>query len=78
MTAVVFLHLKKGLDSVDHDILFSKLQNCDIQSPTKQLGISSYLKNRTQTYVINCTKSGPKGSFSIVLQKEVSWGLFCS
>ena len=54
--AVVFLDLKKAIDTVDHNILLSKLQAYGIQGSTNQW-FCSYLKNRTQMCLVNGNKS---------------------
>ena len=56
VNAVVFLDLKKAFDTVDHSILLSKLQAYGIQGSTNQW-FCSYLKNRTQTCLVNGNKS---------------------
>ena len=56
INAVVFLDLKKAFDTVDHTILISKLQAYGIQGSTNQW-FCSYLKNRTQTCLVNGNKS---------------------
>ena len=56
VNAVVFLDLKKAFDTVDHSILLSKLQGYGIQGSTNQW-FCSYLKNRTQTCLVNGNKS---------------------
>ena len=48
--------LKKAFDTVDHSILLSKLQAYGIQGSTNQW-FCSYLKNRTQTCIVNGNKS---------------------
>ena len=56
INGVVFLDLKKAFDTVDHSILLSKLQAYGIQGSTNQW-FCSYLKNRTQTCLVNRNKS---------------------
>ena len=51
-----FLDLNKAFDTVDHTILLSKLQAYGIQGSTNQW-FCSYLKNRTQTCLVNSNKS---------------------
>lgn len=52
INAVVFLDLKKAFDTVDHEILLSKLNHYGIQGNTYQW-FKSYLENRTQMCSIN-------------------------
>ena len=56
INAVIFLDLKKAFDTVDHCILLSKLQAYCNQGSTNQW-FCSYLKNRTQTCLVNGNKS---------------------
>ena len=55
LNAVVFLHLKKAFDTVDHDILLRKLQYYGICCTSHQW-FASYLDNRTQICHLNCCK----------------------
>ena len=59
VNAVVFLDLKKAFDTVDHNILLSKLQFYGVRGPTLKW-FCSYSKNRTQTCLINCNKSSER------------------
>ena len=52
INAVVFLDLKKAFDTVDHEILLSKLNNYGIQGVSFDW-FSSYLNNRSQRCSIN-------------------------
>ena len=52
INAVVFLDLKKAFDTVDHEILLSKLSNYSIYGNAHQW-FKSYLENRTQMCSIN-------------------------
>lgn len=58
VNAVVFLDLKKAFDTVDHEILLSKLSYFGIHGTT--LGwFSSYLENRSQLCQVNGKTSSP-------------------
>ena len=52
INAVVFLDLKKAFDTVDHEIVLSKLSNYGIYGNAHQW-FKSYLENRTQMCSIN-------------------------
>ena len=76
INAVVFLDLKKAFDIVDHNILLSKLQAYGIQGSTNQW-FWSYLKNRTQTCLVNGNKSSKMFAFAVVFHRERFLGPFC-
>ena len=52
MNAVAFLDFKKAFDTVDHDILLSKLHLYSISGVTHKC-FSSYLDNHTQKCLVN-------------------------
>ena len=52
VNAVVFLDLKKAFDTVDHDILLTKMNRCVIQGKTLDW-FKSYLTNWTQWCSVN-------------------------
>ena len=58
VNAVVFLDLKKAFDTVDHNILLSKLTFFGLQGPTLHW-FASYLENRSQVCHINGLNSSP-------------------
>ena len=52
VNAVVFLDLKEGFNSVDHEILPTKMNRCGIQGKTLDW-FKSYLMNHTQWCSLN-------------------------
>ena len=58
-TAIILLDLKKAFDTVDHQILLTKLQKYGIRGNTLQL-FESYLSNRNQCVCTNNVKSSLK------------------
>ena len=59
VNAVVFLDLKKAFDTVDNNILLTKLQFYGIRGLCHKW-FTSYLSNRTQTCLMNSFMSTPK------------------
>ena len=59
INTVVFLDLKKAFDTVDHDILLSKLEAGGIKDSTFKF-FKSYLNIRTQKCVVNGSISESK------------------
>ena len=59
VNAVVFLDLKKAFDTVDHNILLTKLQYYGLRGSCHEW-FTSHLSNRTQTCLINTSMSTPK------------------
>ena len=59
VNAVVYLDLKKAFDTVDHNILLTKLQYYGIRGSCHNW-FTSYLSNRTQTCLMNSFMSSPK------------------
>ena len=59
INTVVFLDLKRAFDTVDHDILLSKLEACGIKDSTFKF-FKSYLNIRTQKCVVNGSISESK------------------
>ena len=59
VNSVVFLDLKKAFDTVDHNILLTKLQFYGIRGFCHKW-FASYLSNRTQTCLMNSFMSTPK------------------
>ena len=59
INAVAFLNIKKAFDTVDHEILLSKLRSYGNRGLALRL-FRSYLVDRTQICQIDCSKSTPK------------------
>ena len=56
MNSVIFLDIKKAFDTVDYEILLSKLNCCGVSDEELSF-IASYLQSRTQCCSINCYQS---------------------
>ena len=56
VVGAVFLDLKKAFDTVDHEILLNKLENCNL-SHDAITWFRSYLEHRQQCVKINSTQS---------------------
>ena len=59
ITCSVFIDLRKAFDTVNHQILISKLHNYGIRGQIGKL-LENYLTNRTQVTIVNNAKSNPK------------------
>jgi len=70
INAVVFLDLKKAFDTVDHEILLSKLSNYGIYGHAHQW-FKSYLENRTQMCSINGSLSKSRSLSCGVPQRTI-------
>ena len=58
--SITFLDFKKAFDSINHDILISKLQQLYNFSTNATKWIQTYITNRTQKTLINSTLSNPE------------------
>ena len=58
-TCSVFIDLRKAFDTVNHQILISKLHNYGIRGQIGKL-LENYLTNRTQVTIVNNAKSNAK------------------
>ena len=63
MNGVIFLDLKKAFDTVDHEILLSKLAFYGLQSQTVDW-FKSYLLNRQQLCYVNGVPSVDKNALT--------------
>ena len=71
MNGVIFLDLKKAFDTVEHDILLSKLAFYELQSQTVDW-FKSYLSNRQQLCYVNGVPSD-KNAFSCGVPQVALW-----
>jgi hypothetical protein len=72
VSGVIYLHLKKAFDTVNHTILLQKLKWIGVDSKSLQW-FQSYLSYRTQkTVVNNCYSNQCK--VSIGVPRVVFWG----
>ena len=55
-THAVFIDLKKAFNTVSHDTLLQKPENCELRAPIQAL-LKSYLKNRSQVVKIGSKMS---------------------
>ena len=70
-TLAIFLDVAKAFDSVDHQILFSKLENAGIRGPSLKW-FKSFLSNRKQKVKIGKTWSSTLKELDIsVLQGSI-------
>ena len=74
VNAVVFLDLKKAFDTVNHDILLSKLCKYGIQGVSNDW-LKSHLRDRNQKYFVNSHLSVSCCSPTAFLRKRC-WGLY--
>ena len=70
INAVVFLDLKKVFDTVDHEILLSKLRSYGIRGLA--LRLFRYLVDRTQICQLDCSKSTPKVLNKFIFRNDTS------
>ena len=75
-TATVFIDLKKAFDTVDHDILFQKIEKYGVIG-LEHTWFSSYLKNRRQLYRVNGVASN-MGEMIVEFLKALALGPFYS
>ena len=75
VSCAIFLDIRKAFDSVNHQILITKLYNLGIRGVPLQL-LESFLSNRTQSVTINNSTSSSKSTICGVPQGSVLGPLF--
>jgi hypothetical protein len=71
MNGAVFLDLKKAFNTVDHDILLSKLHLYGVKGKAHDDWFKSYLFNRTQYCQVNSKLSGPRTTITGIPQGSI-------
>ena len=72
----IYLDLSKAFDSLNYDILLSKLNFYGLQNNALQL-LKSYLSDRSQYVQIDKVKSN-RHTVNVVFRKVLQWGHFSS
>ena len=70
INGVLFLDLKKAFDTVDHQILLSKLEVYGIRNQALSL-FKSYLENRTQICVVEGIESELKKLYVVFYRDQI-------
>ena len=73
----IYLDLSKAFDSLNYDILLSKLKFYGLQNNALQL-LKSYLSDRSQYVQIDNVKSHILTQLHVVFHKVLYWGHFSS